>query len=121
MLGTSTTYRIFVSDELLDLSIKAVCECSLSSRRYESIHTTIRFACDRLLKSGLGDEDIHRFISEFPLDGPHKIHVMIDRRWKNDFLAVCEVLNHAARQDLKPIQRFAVLVHFASRKENRAP
>lgn len=121
MLGTSTTYQLFVSDELLDLSIDAIARCSLHSRRYESIHTTTRFACDRILKHGLGGEDIHRFFSSCPLDGRHKIHVTVDRRWKNDFLAVCEVLNRATGQELKPIQRFAILVHFASRKENRAP
>ena len=118
MLGTSTTYRMFISDKLLDLSITAIAQCSLQTRRFESLHTTIRCACNIVIRETPTKEVIHNFLSNVPLEGEHRIHLQVDRRWKAEFQLACEALNDESGLDLKPLQRLAILVGLVSCNEN---
>ena len=118
MLGTSTTYRLFISDALLDLSIAAIGRLSLETRRYESIQTTVRRACELVVRTGHCGAGVRDFLAAGGFDGPHRIHLTVDRRWKAGFKLACGVMDQATALDLRPIQRFAVLVRLIRLSEN---
>lgn len=82
-----SVHSIMMSDAFFDLAATAVHAHTLSTRKFESIHTTVHYAAQLALKSPLGEREVKALLSKAELNGPTRLHVIVKDSWYPTFKA----------------------------------
>lgn len=86
--GGTRNIRITVSQDCFALLADAMCEFSKSTGRFQSLRSTVQHACARAKGLEIAHEEIEKFVSGFPLEGPISIWLEVKPDWIEDYDAV---------------------------------
>ena len=85
MAGGTRNIRVTVSQECFELLADAMCSFSKSTGRFQSLRSTVQHACARAKGLEIVREEIEKFVSRLPLEGPISIWLEVKPDWIEDY------------------------------------
>lgn len=85
MAGGTRNIRITVSQECFAFLADAMCEFSKTTGRFQSLRSTVQHACKHAKGREFARDEIEKFVSGLPLEGPISIWLEVKPDWIEDY------------------------------------
>ncbi len=85
MASGTRNIRMLINQDCFAFLADAMCAYSKKTTRFQSLRSTVQHACASTKSIALAHDDLERFLSEHPIDGPIAVWLEVKPDWIADY------------------------------------
>lgn len=116
MASGTRNIRMLINQDCFAFLADAMCKYSKITTKFQSLRSTVQYACASTMSVDLERDDLERFLAEHPIDGQIRVWLEVNPEWISDYDVMRQKI---AQISGKPVQDKAVVpfvVHLAQAK-----